>query len=79
LKQVAFADRIVLNKIDLVKSHELRKLEDWIQSVNPTAKVHTAIQSDVPIDFVFDVGGFALVVCQINSFNYIQSSCVRNF
>jgi G3E family GTPase len=60
LKQVAFADRIILNKMDLVTESQLKDLEGWIRSVNQSAKIRRALQSDVPLDFVFEVGGFAL-------------------
>ena len=41
--QIAFADRIILNKIDLVTKEELRDIEDRIRSINSFA---TLIRSE---------------------------------
>lgn len=58
--QVAFADRIVLNKIDLVSPTELHEVERRIRSVNGIAKLERATQADISVATVLDVGGFDL-------------------
>ncbi|MBL9189786.1 MAG: GTP-binding protein [Opitutaceae bacterium] len=60
LKQVAFADVILLNKIDLVTPAELDALEARIKRINAVAKIHRTKNCDVPLDRVLDVGGFNL-------------------
>lgn len=41
-EQVAFADRMVLNKVDLVSKDELAKVEARLKKINATAPiVHT--------------------------------------
>ncbi len=60
IKQVAFADVIVLNKTDLVTTAELDALEARIRKINVVAKIHRAKNCDVPLDRVLDVGGFNL-------------------
>ncbi|HVZ66381.1 MAG TPA: GTP-binding protein [Lacunisphaera sp.] len=60
MKQVAFADVIVLNKTDLVSPAELDALEKRLRSINAVAKVHRAHNADVPIRSIVDVGGFNL-------------------
>ncbi|MCW5681962.1 MAG: GTP-binding protein [Xanthobacteraceae bacterium] len=58
--QIAFADVIVLNKIDLVTSEELKDVELRIRAINPFAKVHKTSRSAVPLDAVLSQGAFDL-------------------
>ncbi len=60
LKQVAFADVILLNKTDLVAPAELDALEARIKRINAVAKIHRTKNCDVNLDAVLDVGGFNL-------------------
>ena len=58
--QIAFADVIVLNKIDLVTPEELKDVELRIRAINPFAKVHKTSRSAVPLDAVLSQGAFDL-------------------
>ena len=60
VKQIAFADVILLNKTDLVTPAELDAIEARIKSINAVARVHRTQNSNVPLDQVLDVGGFNL-------------------
>ena len=60
MKQVAFADVILLNKTDLVAPAELDALEARLKRINAVAKIHRTQNCDVPLDRVLDVGGFNL-------------------
>ncbi|MBA4136574.1 MAG: GTP-binding protein [Opitutus sp.] len=60
LKQVAFADVILLNKTDLISPGELAALEQRIHRINAVAKIHRTRNADVPIDRVLNLGGFNL-------------------
>ena len=60
VKQVAFADVILLNKTDLVAPGDLDDLEERIHRINAVAKIHRARNCDVPLDRVLNVGGFNL-------------------
>lgn len=59
-EQIAFADVILLNKIDLVSPAELDKLEARIRAMNGAAKVYRTQNSAAAIDSVLNVGGFNL-------------------
>jgi G3E family GTPase len=59
-EQIAFADVILLNKIDLVTPEELDKLEARIRSMNVAAKVYRTQNARAEIDTVLNVGGFNL-------------------
>lgn len=58
--QIAFADVIVLNKVDLVTAEELASVEAAIRAINPYAKLHKTTRCDVPIDQLLDRNAFDL-------------------
>ena len=60
LEQLAFADRIVLNKIDLADDDELSEVESLIQEVNPLAPIIRTQHGKVNLDAILDVGAFSL-------------------
>jgi G3E family GTPase len=60
VKQIAFADSILLNKTDLVTPAELDALEARIKAVNGVAKLQRCQNADVPVAAVLDIGGFNL-------------------
>jgi G3E family GTPase len=59
-EQIAFADVILLNKTDLVSPAELDTIEARIRSLNPYAKLHKTVKSDVALDAILDRGAFDL-------------------
>jgi len=60
VQQIAYADRIILNKVDLVEDDHLRSLESRVRGVNGMARVQQAQHAKVPVDYVLGVGGFDL-------------------
>lgn len=58
--QIAFADVIVLNKVDLVSAEELAAVEAQIRAINPYAKLHRTTRCDVPIADLLDRNAFDL-------------------
>lgn len=58
--QIAFADVILLNKIDLVSPEELVQLEERIKQMNSAAKVYKTQDTVVELDRILNVGGFDL-------------------
>ncbi len=60
VKQIAFADSILLNKTDLVTPADLDALEARIKSINGVARLQRCQNSNVPIASVLDIGGFNL-------------------
>jgi len=61
VEQVAFADRMLLNKIDLVPSKsDLDRIEARLKGINPFAPIQRCQQSSVSVDSVLNIGGFDL-------------------
>ncbi|XP_028754709.1 uncharacterized protein LOC114714169 [Neltuma alba] len=58
VEQVAYADRIILNKIDLVTESELEVLTKKIKHINGMAQIKQAKFGSVDMDFVLGVGGY---------------------
>ena len=59
-EQIAFADVLLLNKVDLVPEDALARLEARVRAMNGLARVHRTREADVPLDHVLGVGGFSL-------------------
>lgn len=58
--QIAFADRIILNKLDLVSKDELEEIEDRIKSMNSFAKIVKTERSRAPLDQILGLNSFSL-------------------
>jgi G3E family GTPase len=59
-EQIAFADIIVLNKMDLVSAEEADEVERLIRQINPYAEIRRSTKSDVPLDAVIGRDAFNL-------------------
>jgi G3E family GTPase len=71
-EQIAFADVLVLNKVDLVSEAELANVERRIRSMNAMARVLRATHANVPIADVLDVGGFDLNRALANKPSFLE-------
>jgi G3E family GTPase len=60
VEQVAFADRIVLNKTDLVDSAELCDIRHRLRQINALAEIIPAQHAKIDLATVLDVGAFDL-------------------
>jgi G3E family GTPase len=60
LEQIAFADVILLNKIDLVDAAELERIERRVRAISATAAVIHSRNADVPLERVLRLGAFDL-------------------
>ncbi|EFH12155.1 CobW family GTP-binding protein [Teichococcus cervicalis] len=59
-EQIAFADLIVLNKMDLVSEDEAAEVERRIRAINPYAELQRATKSAVPVESVIGRDAFSL-------------------
>jgi G3E family GTPase len=61
VEQIAFADRILLNKCDLVDSEaEIEDIEKRIRAINEKVPIKRTINSEVEMDYVMGIQGFSL-------------------
>eukprot|EP00636_Phaeomonas_parva_P008857 CAMPEP_0118868464 /NCGR_PEP_ID=MMETSP1163-20130328/11942_1 /TAXON_ID=124430 /ORGANISM="Phaeomonas parva, Strain CCMP2877" /LENGTH=414 /DNA_ID=CAMNT_0006803145 /DNA_START=64 /DNA_END=1308 /DNA_ORIENTATION=- len=60
VEQVAFADRMILNKTDLVEEADLVRVEARLRSINAFAPIVRSTQAQVSVDSVLDIRGFDL-------------------
>ena len=58
IDQVEFADLLVLNKVDLVESAELDRLEALLHKLNPEAQIVRTSFGQVPLDAILNTGRF---------------------
>ena len=58
--QIEFADVILLNKTDLITAEEKHSVHGMIRALNPRAKIHETVNSEVPIAEVMGTGLFDL-------------------
>ena len=59
-EQIAFADVILLNKVDLVDGPALKSVEDRIRAINPYAKILHSEKCGVELDKVLGLDAFSL-------------------
>jgi G3E family GTPase len=60
VEQLAFADRVLLNKIDLVTVAEREEVVRRIRSINANAEIIPTTMSEVDLDQILGVGAFDL-------------------
>lgn len=60
VEQVAFADRILLNKIDLVSEAELEEVTKKIQIINRAAPIVRTQNSEIDLDKILNIKAFDL-------------------
>jgi len=60
VEQVAFADRMLLNKTDLVTEEDLARVEKRLKEINSFAPIMRCCKSEVNVKQVLDLGAFDL-------------------
>jgi G3E family GTPase len=60
IEQVAFADRMILNKTDLVTETDLDRVEKRLRAINAFAPIVRSTKSEVSTEQVLDIKGFDL-------------------
>ena len=58
--QAAFADRLILNKTDLVSASDVERIEARLRGINQIAPIFRSSYGDVSVDQVLNINGFDL-------------------
>jgi G3E family GTPase len=72
-EQIAFADIVLLNKIDLVDTAALARVEQRVRGINGTARVLRTRNAGVPLDRVLDIGAFDLERALAHDEDFLQT------
>ncbi|KAI9138862.1 CobW/HypB/UreG, nucleotide-binding domain-containing protein [Paraphysoderma sedebokerense] len=67
VKQIALADRLILNKMDLINEDEVTRVEERIRNVNPFTEIHRTTRSRVPLEFILNIQAFSKVQFDVKS------------
>lgn len=59
LRQVALADKIILNKTDLVTSEQREQLKNEVRGVNIGAPIVETVKCSVPLDYILDIRAYS--------------------
>lgn len=59
LRQIAFSDMVILNKVDLVDRETVQRVHDWLGSRFRRYRLVEAINAEVPLDILLSVGRFS--------------------
>ncbi len=59
LRQIAFSDMVILNKVDLVDRTTVQKVHDWLGSRFRRYRLVEAVNAEVSLDILLSVGRFA--------------------
>ena len=59
LRQIAFSDMVLLNKVDLVDRETVQRVHDWLGSRFKRYRLVEAVNAEVPLDILLSVGRFA--------------------
>jgi len=73
--QVCFADRILLNKADLVTSEQMATVKEVVQSINSYAQIATSTYSNVNLDFVLNTHSYTTTsdtTTSTTAFDFLQ-------
>ena len=80
LRQIGFADMVVLNKTDLVSRDHVEVARDWIDQQLHRVRIIEATRCEVPLEVLLAVGRFdpAVAVSQREDGNYRQKNVAHS-
>jgi len=65
--QIAWADMVILNKVDLVDRKEIDKIKEWLDSRFNRYRLIEATHCDVPLPILLSVGRFDAIQVKANT------------
>ncbi|CAN1234249.1 Zinc-regulated GTPase metalloprotein activator 1B [Linum perenne] len=76
VEQIAYADRIIVNKTDLVGEKDIGPLVQKIRTINSMAEMKRTQFGQVDLDYVLGIGGFDLERSFCNTKTRLLASCL---
>jgi G3E family GTPase len=73
--QMACADMVILNKVDLVSRDQIVKIKAWLDSRFHRYRLIEAIQADVPLPVLLSVGRYDPIQAELNRRNLEHLDC----
>lgn len=61
MEQVAFSDIVLINKMDLVSTEQMDKIERRVRQLNAMAKIYHTSNAEIALSSILNVGAFDLV------------------
>lgn len=69
-RQIAFADTVLINKMDLAKADEVRQLERMVRKINPMARICFTTYGDAELSDLLDLGLYEQL-CAVGDCSYV--------
>ncbi|KAJ1984691.1 hypothetical protein H4R33_004286 [Dimargaris cristalligena] len=73
-RQIALADRILINKVDLVSAEDLQAVKERLRAINPTAETFTSERSRIPLEVVLDIHAYAFDTARMSYLEKMQNN-----
>ncbi|MEZ4156919.1 MAG: GTP-binding protein [Candidatus Paceibacterota bacterium] len=78
-EQIAYADLILLNKLDLVSQEEAEQIKVWLKAINQSAKIIETERSNAPIEDIFDLQRKEKDYSAPSSHSHIEDAQINSF
>jgi G3E family GTPase len=75
IRQMAFADMIILNKVDLVDHGQIDRIKEWLDTRFHRYRLVEARRGDVPLEVLLSVGRFDPSRMELNRHALEQAHC----
>ena len=73
VKQIAFADKLILNKVSMVPKETIVDVTDRIRGINQVASIIPTDQCAIEMNEIFDLGAFDLDVALKSDPNFLEN------
>lgn len=76
VEQLVFADKVLLNKVDLVEEAYVAEVEKRILEINKGVSITRCTNADVPVETVLNIGAFSLEEVMKMEPDFLADECV---
>ncbi|EGN98031.1 hypothetical protein SERLA73DRAFT_109353 [Serpula lacrymans var. lacrymans S7.3] len=72
LRQIACADVVLLNKVDLTSETEVNEVEDLIHKVNPSVPIHRTVKGEIDLAHIMNINAYTAGSASSKRGNFIH-------